>query len=43
MTASAYGTTLPPTAAAAPNTFGKGLETQRARILAGPVMGAICQ
>jgi len=43
MTASAYGTTLPPTAAGLGNNFGEGLETQRARILAGPVMGAICQ
>jgi hypothetical protein len=39
MTASAYGTTTPATSLS----FGEGFETARARILAGPVSGAICQ
>jgi hypothetical protein len=37
ITASAYGTTMPA------NSFGEGIETQRARLIAGPVTGAICQ
>jgi hypothetical protein len=39
ITASAYGTTTP----ANTTGFGKGIETQRARLVAGPVTGAICQ
>jgi hypothetical protein len=42
MTASAYGSTMPPTSTQA-TPFGQGIETQRARLLAGPVSGAICQ
>jgi hypothetical protein len=37
ITASAYGTTMPA------NSLGEGIETQRARLVAGPVTGAICQ
>jgi hypothetical protein len=46
MTASAYGTTLPPNEGvigSSPTFFGEGIEAQRARIVAGPVMGALCQ
>ncbi len=45
MTASAYGTTLPPNevTGASATFFGEGIEAQRARIVAGPVMGALCQ
>jgi hypothetical protein len=39
MTASAYGTTMPTNT----GTFGEGIETERARLIAGPVTGAICQ
>jgi hypothetical protein len=39
MTASAYGTTMPTNTGA----FGEGIETERARLIAGPVTGAICQ
>jgi hypothetical protein len=42
MTASSYGTTMPPTSTLA-TPFGQGIETQRARLIAGPVSGAICQ
>lgn len=39
ITASSYGTTMP----ANTNGFGQGIETQRSRLIAGPVTGAICQ
>jgi hypothetical protein len=39
ITESAYGTTMPANA----NQFGEGIETQRARLIAGPVTGSICQ
>ncbi len=42
MTASAFGTTMPPLSTQA-SPFGYGVETQRARLIAGPVSGAICQ
>jgi hypothetical protein len=40
MTASSYGITTP---VGGSTVFGQGLETQRARLIAGPVMGGICQ
>jgi hypothetical protein len=39
ITESAYGSTKP----ANTNQFGQGIETQRARLIAGPVTGSICQ
>ncbi len=41
ITASSYGSTLPPNAGS--GNFGQGIETQRARLIAGPVTGVICQ